>query len=51
MDKCFADNGDSCKALREKDCENCSFFKRKEDVEEEMEKYYKDKKYRRNQGC
>lgn len=25
--KCFADNGTSCDALREKNCEGCKFYK------------------------
>lgn len=27
MEKCFADNGRSCTALRIKNCEGCNFFK------------------------
>lgn len=25
--KCFADNGDSCSALKKKDCKNCKFYR------------------------
>lgn len=25
--RCFADNGQNCTALKEKDCENCKFYR------------------------
>lgn len=34
MDKCFAENKDKCTALRIKKCEDCNFFKTKEEAEE-----------------
>ena len=34
MDKCFAENKGRCTALKIKECEECSFFKTKEEAEE-----------------
>lgn len=33
MNKCFADNGNSCKALKTKRCKGCGFYKTKEQLE------------------
>lgn len=33
--KCFADTGKGCSALTKKQCDDCSFFKTKEQVEME----------------
>ncbi|MCR2045522.1 hypothetical protein [Anaerosalibacter massiliensis] len=41
MDKCFADNGDSCKALRTKNCEGCGFYKTKKQLEASKKKAMK----------
>ena len=34
MNKCVFDNEDSCRALKEKDCLGCSFFKTEEALKE-----------------
>ena len=38
MDKCGFDYGDSCKALSEKICLGCSFYKTKEEIAEVRDK-------------
>ena len=38
-DKCFADNGKECSALKFKQCRNCAFYKTLAQVEEERDRY------------
>ena len=34
MEKCFADDGEKCIALKVKDCNGCSFYKTKAEAEQ-----------------
>ena len=38
MEKCFADDGHGCMALKEKDCKECKFYKTEEEYLEGVRK-------------
>lgn len=33
MEKCFAETGNYCKALKERQCEGCNFYRTRKEVE------------------